>query len=62
VVLILERKLLNNRWEVGIVEETTLGSDDQVRSALVWIPRGIARRPALHLILLPKKQEGGEED
>ncbi len=56
VVPILERKLLYNRWEVGVVEEVTLGPDGQVRTGLVWMPRGVVRRAALHLVLLPKEQ------
>ncbi len=57
VVLVLERKLLDNGWEIGVLEEVTLGPDGQARSALVRTPRGTVRRAALHLILLPKEQE-----
>ena len=57
VVLVLERKLLDNGWEIGVLEEVTLGPDGQARSALVRTPRGTVRRGALHLILLPKEQE-----
>jgi hypothetical protein len=61
VVLILERKLLDDGWEVGIVEDTTYGPDGQVRSALVRTPRGTVRRAALHLVLLPKEEPTQEE-
>ncbi len=60
-VFILERKLLDNGWEVGIVEEVTPSPDGQALNALVGTPRGVARRAALHLALLPKEQ-GDEKD
>jgi hypothetical protein len=61
VVLILERKLLDDGWEVGVIEETTCSPDGQVRSALVRTTRGTVRRAALHLVLLPEEQEDQEE-
>lgn len=32
VVLVLERKLLDNGWEIGVLEEVSLGPDGQARS------------------------------
>ena len=61
LVLILERKLLDDGWEVGVVEEVTAGPDGQTRSALVRTPRGTVRRAALHLVSLPSEQEDKEE-
>ena len=58
VVLVLERKLLDDGWEIGVLEDVTLGPDGQARSALVRTPRGTVRRAALHLVLLPKEEEG----
>jgi hypothetical protein len=57
VVLVLEKGLLDNGWEVGVLEEVTLGPDGQAHSALVRTPRGVVRRAALHLVLLPEEQE-----
>ncbi len=35
VVLVLKRKLLDDGWEVGVVEETACGPDGQVRTPVL---------------------------
>jgi len=57
VVLILRKNPLEDGWETGVIEEVTTGSDNQVRSALVRTKKGVVRRAALHLVLLPGEDE-----
>jgi hypothetical protein len=60
VVLILRKNPLEDGWEIVIIEEVTTGSDNQVRSALVRTKKGVVRRAALHLVLLPGEDRTDE--
>lgn len=64
VVIIVDENSPRNSWPKGIVRETVIGKDGQVRQATVQTTKGIYVRPAVKLAVLdviPREIEGKVE-
>jgi hypothetical protein len=59
--LVLQTNPLEDKWELGLIEDVIRGQDGQTRSALVRTTRGVVRRSALHLIALPREEKSEDE-
>lgn len=55
VVVIVDDQLPRNHWPKGIIVETKISQDGQVRSATVQTKTGILRRPAIKIAVLDVK-------
>ena len=58
IVIVQEDKMPRSAWKVGIVEQVIKGTDDNIRGAVVRVPRAksLIKRPANRLYLIERVQ------